>query len=132
MLAQAIEAQVTAAQLALQVALHPGQIVGSGADMQGIHHQLGGLIRRQGHQQLPPEFLPCLARQDLGLQLGAQQRPGFAPEALDHMAEIDAPQRTLLALALMQARDRLDELAAEEQVQPVMAQVHRELMTDQP
>jgi hypothetical protein len=66
------------------------------------------------------------------LQLGAQQRSGFTPEALDHMAEIDPPQRPALSFALMQARNRLDELAAQEQIQPVMAQVHGELLADQP
>ena len=37
------------------------------------------------------------------------------------MAEIDPPQRALLSLALMQPWDRLNELAAQEQIQPVMA-----------
>jgi len=28
--------------------------------MEGIDHHLGGLIRRQGRQQLPPQLLPRL------------------------------------------------------------------------
>ena len=52
--AQGVQAQRTAAQLALQIALHPGQLVLPGRDMEGIDHHLGRLIRRQGRQQLPP------------------------------------------------------------------------------
>jgi hypothetical protein len=89
--------------------------------MEGIDHHLGRLIRRQGHQKLSPQLPPALTRQQVVLQLGAQQCPGFTPEALDHMAEVDPPQRPALSFALMQARDRLDELAAQEQIQPVMA-----------
>lgn len=102
MLTQTCEADVAAAQRSSQVALHPGQVALFGGDMEGVHHHLGGLIRRQGRQQLPPELLPRLAGEDVGLQLGAQQRPGFAPEALDHMAEVDPAQGALLPLAAMQ------------------------------
>ena len=70
-------------------------------------------------------------REQIVLQLGPQQRPRFAAQTLDHVAEIDAPQR-LLALAGMQARQGFDELAAQEQIQPVVAQVHRQLLSDQP
>lgn len=70
-------------------------------------------------------------REQIVLQLGPQQRPRFAAQALDHMAKIDAPQR-LLALAGMQARQGFDELAAQEQIQPVVVQVHRQLLSDQP
>ena len=48
------------------------------------------------------------------------------------MAEIDPPQRSSVPLACVQPLDRLDELAAQEQIQPVMAQVHRELVAEQP
>jgi hypothetical protein len=48
------------------------------------------------------------------------------------MAEVDPPQRPVLALAGIQPRQRLNELAAQEQIQPVMAQVHRQLLADQP
>ena len=91
-IAQGGEGQLAAAQLTPQVALHPGQVVPFGGDMEGIDHHLGGLIRRQGRQQLAPEPPPGLAGEDVGLQLGAQQRPWFAAQALDHMAEIDPPQ----------------------------------------
>jgi len=47
------------------------------------------------------------------------------------MAEINAPQ-CFLALLGMQPRQGFDVVAAQEQIQPVMAQVHRELLTDQP
>lgn len=70
-------------------------------------------------------------REQIVLQLSPQQRPRFAAQALDHMAKIDAPQR-LLALAGMQARQGFDELAAQEQIQPVVVQVHRQLLSDQP
>jgi len=130
--AQAIEVQLTAAQLTPQVALHPSQLARFGGDMEGIDHHLGRLIWMQCSQQLAPELLPHLTRQDLALQLGAQQRPGFTPEALDHMAEIDASQWPDLTCSPMQARQGFNELAAQEQIQPVMAQMHRELLTDQP
>jgi len=47
------------------------------------------------------------------------------------MAEINAAQWTVLARTPMQARQGFNELAAQEQIQPVMAQVHRELLADQ-
>jgi hypothetical protein len=100
--------------------------------MQAVDHHLGGLIRGQRPQQTAPELMPGLAGEDVGLQLGAQQRPGFTTQAVDHVAEVDAPQGTLLAFALMQPRDGQGELAAQEQIQPVMAQMHRQLVADQP
>ena len=99
--------------------------------MEGIDHHLGGLIRRQGRQQLTPQLPPALAWQEVVLQLGSQQGSGFTAQALDHMAEINAPQ-CFLALLAMQPRQGFDVVAAQEQIQPVMAQVHRELLTDQP
>jgi hypothetical protein len=48
------------------------------------------------------------------------------------MAEINPPPWTTHPGAPMQARQGLHELAAQEQIQPVMAQMHRELLTDQP
>lgn len=132
MIAQGRQSQLAAAQLTPQVALHPGQVVPLGGDMEGIDHHLGGLIRGQRSQQTAPEPMPGLAGEDVGLQLGAQQRPWFAAQAVDHVAEVDAPQGTLLAFALMQPRDRQGELAAQEQIQPVMAQMHRQLVADQP
>jgi hypothetical protein len=53
-IAQGREVQLTAAELSPQIALHSGQVVGSGGDMEGVHHDLGGLIRRQGRQELAP------------------------------------------------------------------------------
>jgi hypothetical protein len=131
-LAQSGKTQFAAAQGSPQVALHPGQLVGPGGEMEGIDHDLGRLLRRQGRQERSPELPPALAGEKVGLQLGAQQRPRLAPEALDHVAEIDPPQPGFLSLAVMQARQGFDEPAAQEQIEPVMAQVHRELMADQP
>jgi hypothetical protein len=125
------QAQVAIAELTPQVPLHTGQIVRPGGDMEGVDHHLGGLIRRQGRQQLAPQLPPARAWQEVVLQLGAQQGSGFTPEAFDHVAEVDPPQRTTLARAPMQPRQGLHELAAQEQIQPVMAHVHRELVTDQ-
>jgi len=99
--------------------------------MQGIDHDLGGLIRWQGCQQLTPQLPPALARQEVVLQLGAQQGPRFTAQALDHMAEINAPQ-CLLTLLAVQPRQGFNELTAQVQIQPVMTQVHRQLLTDQP
>jgi len=131
-IAQGAEAELTAAELSAQIPLHTGQIVRPGSDMEGIDHHLGRLIRRQRRQQLTPQLPPALAGQQVVLQLGAQQRSGFTPEALDHMAEIDPPQRPALTFALMQPRQGFHELAAQEQIQPVMAQVRRQLLADQP
>jgi hypothetical protein len=129
---QGAEAQLTAAELTAQIPLHAGEVIASGGDMEGIDHHLGGLIRRQGRQQLPPQLPPARAWQKVVLQLGAQQGPGLAPEAFDHVAEINAPQRPALARPPMQPRQGLNELAAQEQIQPVVVQVHGELLTDQP
>jgi hypothetical protein len=118
-IAQGGEAQLAAAQRSPQVALHPGQIARSGGGMEGIHHDPGGLIRRQGGQELPPELTPALARDKVGLQLGAQQRPGFAAQALDHMAEVDPPQGSCLPLAAMESGQCQGELTAQEQIHTV-------------
>jgi len=53
-IAQGREVQLTAAELSPQIALHSGQVVGSGGDMECVHHDLGCLIRRQGRQELAP------------------------------------------------------------------------------
>jgi hypothetical protein len=66
------------------------------------------------------------------LQLGAQQRSGFAAQALDHVAEIDPPQAALVSRPVVQPRQGFNELAAQEQIQPVMAQVDCQLLADQP
>jgi hypothetical protein len=129
---QSREAESTAAQHSPQVPLHIDQVVGSGGDMEGVHHDLGRLIRLQGRQELSPQPPPVLSWEQVGLQLGAQQRPGFAAQALDHVAEIDPPQGPDLARLPVQARQGQGELAAQEQIQPVMAQVHRQLLADQP
>lgn len=53
-IAQGGEVELTAAQLTPHVALHIGQVALFGGDMEGIDHDLGGLIRRQGCQELAP------------------------------------------------------------------------------
>jgi hypothetical protein len=131
-LAQGGEAEVAAVQLPAQITLDASEVVGSGGDMEGIDHHLGRLIRRQGHQELAPQLPPALRREQVVLQLRPQQRPWFAAQAFDHMAEIDPPPWTAHPGAPMQPRQGLHELAAQEQIQPVMAQVHRELLADQP
>ena len=100
--------------------------------MEGIDHHLGGLLRRQSRQELSPEPVPVLTGEDVGLQLGTQQRPGFTPQALDHVTEVDPPQRSLVARSPMQPWQGFNELAAQEQIQPVVAQMNGELMADQP
>ena len=98
--------------------------------MEGVDHHLGGLIRRQGRQEFSPQLPPVLAGEHVGLQLGAQQGSGFASQAVDHMAEIDPPQCSALPCSPMQPRQGIHELAAQEQIQPVMAQVQRQLLAD--
>ena len=120
------------AELTAQIPLHSSEVIRAGGDMEGVDHDLGGLIRRQGCQERSPQLPPALAGEDVVLQLGAQQRSGFTAQAFDHMAEINAPQPALVARALMQPRQGFDELAAQEQVQPVVAQMHAQLLTDQP
>jgi hypothetical protein len=51
---QSSEVQLTATELTAQIALHTGQIVRPGGDMEGVDHHLGRLIRRQGRQELSP------------------------------------------------------------------------------
>ena len=131
-IAQGTEAQLIAAELTAQVPLHTREVIRAGGDMEGVDHHLGGLIRCQRSKQLPPQLPPALAGKNVVLQLGAQQRPGFTAQALDHMAEVDPPQPALVARAVMQPRQGLHELAAQEQIQPVVAQVHAQLLTDQP
>lgn len=125
------EAQLTAAELTAEIPLHAREVIAAGGDMERIDHDLGRLIRRQGRQQRSPQPPPGLAGEDVVLQLGTQQGAGFAAQTLDHMAEVDPPQR-LLPFSGMQTRQGFDELAAQEQIQPVVAQMHRQLLTDQP
>ena len=129
---QGADAEITATELAAQVPLHTGQVVVPGGNVQGVDHHLGRLIRRQGRQQHSPQLPPALAGEDVALQLGSQQRSGFTAQAFDHVAEVDPPQPAFVSRALMQPRQGFDELAAQEQIQPVMAQVHRQLLADQP
>jgi hypothetical protein len=131
-LPQGGEAEVAAAQLPAQITLHASEVVGSGGDMEGIDHHLGRLIRWYGRQELAPQLPPALRREQVVLQLRPQQRPRFAAQAFDHMAKIDPPPWPAHSGAPMQPRQGLHELAAQEQIQPVMAQVHRELLADQP
>jgi hypothetical protein len=128
---QGAEADLAFAELTAQVPLHSGQIVCSGSDVECIDHDLGRLIRRQSCQQRAPQLPPAVRWQQVVLQLGAQQRSGFAAQAVDHVAEIDPPQG-LLPLLTMQPRQGFNELAAQEQIQPVMAQVDYQLLADQP
>jgi hypothetical protein len=129
---QGAEADVALAELTAEIPLHTGQIVRPGSDMEGVDHHLGRLIRRQGRQELSPQPPPGLAGEDVGLQLGTQQRPGFAAQTLDHVSEIDPPQWPAFSRSPMQPWQGLHVLAAQEQIQPVMAQVHRQLLADQP
>ena len=128
---QGAEGQLTAAELTAQIPLHSSEVIRAGGDMEGVDHHLGGLIRRQSGQQRSPQLPPALCWQQVVLQLGAQQGPGFPAQAVDHMAEIDPPQG-LLTFVAMQPRQGFDVLTAQEQIQPVMAQVHAQQMTDQP
>ena len=132
MITQGDEAELTAAELTVQVPLHIRKVIAAGGDMEGVDHDLGGLIRRQSRQELSPQLTPGFTGEDVGLQLGAQQRPGFTAQALDHMAEVDPPQPALVSRALMQPWQGLHELAAQEQIQPVVTQMHRQLLADQP
>jgi len=111
---QGVEAQRTAAERSAQVSLHCREVIRAGGDMEGVDHHLGRLIRRQGRQQRSPQLPPVLAGEDVVLQLGAQQGAGFTAQALDHMAEINPPQPTLVSFAGMQPWQGLDELAAQE------------------
>jgi hypothetical protein len=129
---QGDEAELTAAELTVQVPLHIRKVIAAGGDMEGVDHDLGGLIRRQSRQELSPQLTPGFTGEDVRLQLGAQQRPGFTAQALDHMAEVDPPQRSADTRSAVQARQGLHELAAQKQIQPVVSQVHRQLLPDQP
>jgi hypothetical protein len=48
------------------------------------------------------------------------------------VAEIDPPQRSAGSRPPLQARQGQGELAAQKQIQPVVTQVHRQLLADQP
>jgi hypothetical protein len=111
---QSHQAQFAATELTPQIPLHGSKVARFGGDMEAIDHHLGRLIRRQRRQQRSPQLSPALAWQQVVLQLGTQQRPGFTAQALDHMAEVDPPQRSALALAGMQSRQGFHELAAQE------------------
>ena len=100
--------------------------------MEGIDHHLCGLIRRQGRQELSPQLPPALAGEDVVLQLGPQQRSGFTAQAVDYVAKIDSPQRPADTRSPVQAQQGFHELAAQEQIQPVVTQMHAQLLTDQP
>jgi hypothetical protein len=129
---QSSEVQLTATELTAQIALHARQVVVPGGNVEGVDHHLGRLIRRQGRQERSPQLPPALAGKDVVLQLGPQQRSGFTAQAFDHVAKVDPPQPALVSRAVIQPRQGFDELTAQEQIQPVVAQVHRQLLTDQP
>lgn len=129
---QAIEAQITPAQVPLQVALHAGQIVAAGGHMQAVHHDPGGLLRFQLLQKISPDPPPCLTGQQVLQQLGTQQGAGFSAQTLDQMAEVDPPQWAPVAPRPVQTLQRHHEVAAEEQVQTVVAQVDIQLLADEP
>jgi len=74
---------------------------------------------------------PALARQEVLQQLGAQQGPGFTAQALNHMAQVNPPQ-CLLTLVAVQPWQGFNELAAQEQIKAVMAQMDVELFANQP
>ena len=112
MITQGAEAELTAAQLTAQVPLHTQEVIRAGGDMEGIDHHLGGLIRRQGRQELSPQLPPWFAGEDVVLQLGAQQCSGLTAQAVDHMAEVDPPQRPADSRPPVQARQGFHELAA--------------------
>jgi hypothetical protein len=128
---QSHQAQFAAAELPAQVPLHTSQVIRLGGDVQRVDHDLGGLIRRQGGQKRAPQLPPGFCWQQVVLQLGAQQRPGLAAQALDHMAEVDPPQAALVSRSVVQPRQGFDVVAAQEQIQPVVAQMDCQLLADQ-
>ena len=66
-IAQGTEAQLTAAELTEQIPLHSWQVIRAGGDMEGVDHDLGRLIRRQGRQQLSPQLTPRFAGEQIVL-----------------------------------------------------------------
>jgi len=88
---QGLEAEGAVTQGSPQIPLHGCKVARFGGDMEGIDHYLGGLIRWQRRQQLTPQLPPARARQQVVLQLGTQQRPGFTAQTFDHVAEVNPP-----------------------------------------
>ena len=101
MITQSADAEITATELTAQIPLHTGQVVVPGGNVEGVDHDLGRLIRRQGRQKRSPQLPPALAGKDVLLQLGPQQRSGFTAQAFDHVAKVDPPQPALVSRAVM-------------------------------
>jgi hypothetical protein len=57
---QTAQTQLAVAQLTAQIPLHTSQVICAGGDMEGVDHDLGGLIRRQGGQERSPHQPPAL------------------------------------------------------------------------
>ena len=53
-IAQSGEAEITAAQCSIEIALNACQVVFLDGDMESLDHHLGGIIWRQSRQQLAP------------------------------------------------------------------------------
>ena len=77
-------------------------------------------------------LLTALASKIVRVPLGNQEGTGLEEQAVDHMTKVDPSQWRALVFAGMQSQQGCEELDRQEQIQPVMAHMHRELLTDQP
>ena len=122
--------------LSLVGLLEPGQhrlVAGhSAADIQRLDHQPSGSVAITAIAQLLPQLPPALIGEQLPLVTAVQQRPGFAPERIDQMLQINAPGPPMALDAAMEPSQFAGDLPAQKQLQPVVENPHRQPLVDQP
>jgi len=102
------------------------------AHVQGLHDQPRSGVAIAVAAQLLPQLPPGLIRKQLTAVTAMQQRSGLAPERIDQMIQINRPGSAMaLALVAMHPRQFACELAAQQDLQPIVVDPHRHLPADQ-
>ena len=102
------------------------------AHIQRLDHQAGGGITVTAMAQLLPQLPPALIGEQLLLVAAVQQRPGLTPQRIDQMLQVDAPRPPMALDAAMAPHQFAGDLAAEQQMESIMEDPHRQPLADQP
>ena len=65
------------------------------AHMQRLDHQTSGGVTITAAAELLPQLPPALIGEQLPLVAAVQQRPGFAPQRIDQVLQLDAPRPSI-------------------------------------
>ena len=82
-------------------------------DIQRLDHQPSGGVAITAIAQLLPQLPPALIGEQLPLVTAVQQRPGFAPERIDQMLQINAPRPPMALDAAVAPRQFAGDLPAQ-------------------